>query len=131
MRRYSRSQLKEACVKSYIAIGMALLSSSVFAAADNWSSAERDSFIRGCSLGAAEPAYSDYLKRHNLPEPEPSRREEVIQQAISKGGPFWAMCSCVTDEISKRWDQRYIAAHRAEVEALLYELIGGKCKMGS
>ena len=118
-------------MKSYVAIGTALLSSSVFAAADTWSTAERDSFIRGCARGIAEPAYSDYLKRHNLPAPEPSRREEVIQQVTSKGSPFWTMCTCVLDEISKRWDQTYVAAHRPEVEALLFELGNGKCKIGS
>ena len=115
-------------MKSYVTIGLAALSSSVFAAADSWSSAERDAFISGCSRAIAEPAYRDYLKRHNLPEPEPGRREEVIQQA-SKGGPLWAICSCVTDEISKRWDQSYVAAHRPEVEALLSELVDGKCKI--
>ena len=113
------------------AIGMAFLSSSVFAAADGWSPAERDSFIKGCSRGIAEPAYSGYLKRHNLPEPESGRREEVIQQAISKSGPIWAICSCVTDEMAKRWDQSYVATHRPELETFLSELINGKCKIGS
>jgi hypothetical protein len=96
-----------------------------------WSPAERDIFITGCSRGTAEPAYRDYLKRHNLPESEPSRREEVIRQAISKGGSIWATCSCVTDEISKRWDLGYINADRPEVEAFLSELTNGKCKIGS
>ena len=123
--------LKEACVKSYVAIGVAFLSSSIFAAVDSWSSAERDAFIKGCTRGIAVPAFSDYLKRHNLPEPEPARRDEVIQQAMSKGGPIWAMCSCAADEISKRWDQIDVAAHRPEVEALVSELANGKCKMGS
>jgi len=118
-------------VKSYVAIGITFLSSSVFAATDGWLPDDRESFINGCSRGIAEPAYSDFLKRHNLPEPESSRREEVIQLAISKGGPFWAICSCVIDEISKRWDPRYVAAHRPEVETLLSELTKGKCKIGS
>jgi hypothetical protein len=94
-----------------------------------WTQAERDSAIAGCARGIAEPAYVDYRKRNNLPVPDPDILEKVIELAIAPGSPTWTMCSCVMDEVAKRWKASALRENQKKIDALAIDLIdSGKCR---
>jgi hypothetical protein len=94
----------------------------------SWSTGQRDAAIADCARGMAEPTYDGYLKRNNFSEPDPEKREKAIQRAMATGGPIWAMCACVIDEVAKRWDPGELNANRSDYELLQIELANGKCK---
>ena len=92
-----------------------------------WPAAQKSEAILGCTHAIAALALGDYLKRQGLGEPTPEDREAAIAAATSEGSPFVAMCSCVFDEIEKKWAVDYLTANQAEAQTLIAELAQTIC----